>query len=692
MPDDPLDMPVKFVKGVGPVRAEQLESLGVRTAGDLIEHLPFRYELAPQSKPLGQVVLNETATVVGTIQRVRFSGGYRRSSVVADVVDGTGRCRARWFNSPYLRDTLAVGQTIRLTGKVDADERQALMVNPSFRIIPEGEDPLADDKDTYHPVYSSTAALPSGHIAGMIRALLEKTAESIVDFVPARLRAKRSLPPRRSAIARAHRPTSLDDVPLARRRLAYDEFLLLQVAIQLRRRRARQARNAPQITTTPKIDERIRARLPFKMTAAQDRAARQIAADLDSDCPMARLLQGDVGAGKTAVAVYAALATVANRHQVAMLSPTEILAQQTYARFSAYLAGSRVHLELLVGGLARAKREGILARLAAGEVDIVVGTHALIEKDVRFRSLALVIVDEQHRFGVTQRRDIRAKGRWPHYLVMTATPIPRTLAMTVYGDLDVTVIDELPPGRRAVETRLVGPQDAAQAWAFVRQRLAAGERAYVVYPLVEESESLDLKAAAAQVEELQRQALSGFKLGLLHGRMSGEQKAQIVEAFRAGRIHALVATTVVEVGVDVPEATVMVIEHAERYGLAQLHQLRGRIGRGTRQSYCLLLSDLAGEKSRQRLAVLCSTTDGFRIAEADLSMRGPGELVGSRQHGLPVFKAADLVNDFDLLVQARDDATDLLRSDPTLSAPQHQLLRRAATQKHPHLAGSANDG
>jgi len=694
MGDDPLKMPVQYLRGVGPARAAAFAALGVHTVADLLWHLPFRHELVPRSVPIGALRCAETATVVGTIRRVRVSRGASRGSVVVDVEDGTGRCRVRWFNSSYLRDKLLVGGVIRFTGRVEDGNGRAAFVNPTYELIEPGADPFAGDRDQFIPVYPATAQLASGAIARCVRAALDVALPHVSETLPEELRERRALPRLATAIARVHHPTSATDVEVARRRLAYDELLVMQLAMQLRRQQRRSARHAPRIVVTPLIDARIRARLPFALTAAQERAVREVSADLASEKPMGRLLQGDVGSGKTAVAVYAALAAIADRAQVAMLLPTEVLAQQTYLRFAQYLAGSRVRSTLLVGGMSRAERADILKRLEHGEIDLAAGTHALLEPDVRFRRLGLVIVDEQHRFGVSQRGRLRRKGTSPHYLVMTATPIPRTLAMTLYGDLDVSVIDELPPGRTPIATRQVGPseRERAAAWAEVRARLAAGEQAYVVYPLVEESEALELKAATREAETLRAGALAGFRVGLVHGRMRAEEKHRVFEEFRAGRMHALVSTTVIEVGVDVPNATIMVIEHAERYGLAQLHQLRGRVGRGQRPSCCLLMAGTRGAEAAQRLQIICATTDGFRIAEADLRLRGPGELVGTRQHGLPMFRAANLNDDLELLMQARDDAAGIVRRDPDLKLPAHGALRALVMQGYGAMLGLSPAG
>ncbi len=671
-----LEKSVQYLRGVGPVRAKLFARLGVVTVGDLIELYPFRYEHKPRSQAIGSLHLDQTATIVGEIRGLRPGARYGSRPIRADVVDGTGMCRVSWFNSAFLLEKLHNGSIVRLTGKVDLRGKAASMVNPRTLVIDRSEgDPLVGEEDEFEPVYPATEGLGSRDVRRVVESVLESAVASVREILPDRLRLQRKLPPRPTAILRYHRPTSPSDAEVARQRLAYDELLFFQLALQLSRAKGRKSAAAEVIEISPKVDERIRRRIPFKLTPGQDKAIAEISADLARPAPMNRLLQADVGAGKTAVAVYASLAVVAARRQVALLAPTEVLAAQHREKVEQYLQGSRVNIGYLSGSTGKRERTTLLRGLAGGEVNWLIGTHAILEPDVRFRNLSLVIIDEQHKFGVSQRAALKRKSAAPHTLVLTATPIPRSLAMTLFGDLDISTIHDRPPGRQPIVTRLVTPENTAKAWGFVRDRLKRGEQAYVVYPLVEESESIPLKAAAAEVERLSREELEGFKIALLHGRMKPAEKAVAMNRFRSGDVKVLAATTVIEVGVDVPNATLMLVQHAERYGLSQLHQLRGRIGRGNRKSFCFLFADPGRDGAIARLSILCETDDGFRIAEKDLILRGPGELLGTRQHGMPVFKAADLARDLSLLQTARDDAADLLREDPSLDSPDHANLK-----------------
>lgn len=705
------DTPIQYLRGVGPVRAGQFAKLGLRTVGELLEYFPFRHERDQGCVDIADLEPDTTATVRGTV--TRLSG--RHSSQTATIDDGTGKCRLRWFQRPFSRDALYVTATVLATGKVKLYNDSLELVQPSVRVFPADHLPVVHDNQArLAGVYRGSPDLRSAVIRRAVDEVLKCERLPVVDFVPARLLANHDLPARADAVRAMHAPRDDGEVARARRRLAYEEFLLLELAMALRRRRLVALHAGHRLVCAPEIDRRIRARFPFELTPSQNEVVREIAGDMGSGRPMTRLLQGDVGSGKTVVALYACLLAIAHGAQAAIMAPTELLAGQHFANIEKYLAGSRVRRALLRGGLPREERARLLGRIQTGETDLAVGTQALIQQDVAFRELALVIVDEQHKFGVIQRAAFRTKGPTPHYLVMTATPIPRTLAMTVFGDLDVSVIKQPPPGRGRIVTKVVTPNQWETVMAYVRGRLEAGEQAYVVCPRIggqanapDTVESDEQSAAAtsagsapaprpdarrelisvqATLERLARGPWSGLNLGLLHGGLSAREKDLILNAFAGGELHAIVSTTVVEVGVDVPNATIMIIEHAERFGLSQLHQLRGRVGRGERDSLCVLMAHgpaaaragtAGGGPAAERLSVLARTTDGFRIAEADLKHRGPGELFGTRQHGLPELRFGSLVEDFGLLESARADAFAIIRADPELARPEHGELYTA---------------
>jgi len=670
-----LDTPVQFLKGVGAVRAGQLAQLGVRTLEDLLTYFPRRFDLRPQVQPIASLSADQqAATVAGEVANVRENRFGRAPVFQCTLTDETGKVDIRWFHGGWLRDRIRPGLHIAVSGPVTAYKGKLQLVNPRHQVL---WGPAATDLETDEllPVYPASGQLSSGNIARIIKSVLPLAATLIRPWFDSEHLRRRDLMNRPEAVAAMHCPEDKVHWEQARRRMAYDECLLMQIGIGLTRLR-HVSRPAHPLVISPAIDERIRARFPFPLTPAQDKAVGELVADLGRQRPMNRLLQGDVGSGKTVVALYAALLAVARGKQAAIMAPTEILAAQHYRKVLAYLEGSRVRIALLVGGLKAAHRQDVLARLAGGQIDLVVGTHALLSEGVKFQRLALVVVDEQHKFGVRQRSGIRSKGFAPHYLVMTATPIPRTLALTVFGDLDVSTIDSLPPGRGRTLTRIARQAEMDEVLAAVAGLVAGGRQAYFIYPLVNASDQLDLTAAKDAYAQLQAGPLGEFGVGLIHGQMPPAEKDAAMRAFHAGEIGVLVASVVVEVGLDVPNANVMVVMHAERFGLAQLHQLRGRIGRGKDDAVCILVASPANPVARKRLEVLERTADGFKIAEEDLRLRGPGEFFGTRQHGLPELKVADLIEDFELLRLARRDAGAILAEDPAISAPHHQQLRR----------------
>ncbi len=670
-----LDMPVQFLKGVGPSRAEAFAKYGVETVADLLEYYPRDWNFFPEPVKIDQLRPNQKTAVIGLIESTDYQS-YRRTPMFEVLLaDETGICRVVWFHGGYLANQLGVGQMMMVSGKVTLYKHQLQFSNPKFLIIEK------DSSDPYQyfsgGVYPAGAQLSSAQIKRIVAPVIEQVDELVPEFYEPAFLKKQRLVKRADAFRWIHRPDDPKKLDKAKRRLKYDELFLMQLGLAIRRYQHTHSGKSIQMRIDEQIDHRIRKRFPFLLTGDQDTVIEEIIADMASETPMNRLLQGDVGSGKTVVALYAALAAVANKCQVAVMAPTEILAAQHFISMERYLKRSRVTRELITGGITGKSREDMLNRIRTGKVDIVAGTVALLQADIEFANLGLVIIDEQHKFGVHQRASLR-KDHTPHCLVMTATPIPRTLAMTVFGDLDVSVIRHCPPGRTATVTRRVEPENRDKAYDFIRQRLKAGRQAYFVCPrIAAEDANGDIKAAVTHFEHLSKEIFPEYRVELLHGQMPSEQKQKVMDEFRRGRINVLVSTVVIEVGVDVPNATIMVIEGADRFGLAQLHQLRGRIGRGQAKSYCLLFAETDNEIALKRLEIMTRCSDGFEIAEEDLRIRGPGELFSTRQHGLPDLKIANIIDDYELLVMARRDAMAMIENDPQLKQPQHTNIRRA---------------
>jgi ATP-dependent DNA helicase RecG len=677
-----LDAAVSTLPGVSTAYTARLQRLGISTVGDLLYHFPHRYDDYSTLKPIDQLEYGEETTIVGTIWETRSrktrGGGEIVTSVVADA---SGTIEAVWFNQPYLVRQLRAGRRIVLSGKVEEYLGRLTLQSPVW-------EPL--ERELIHtarlvPIYPLTRGVTSRWMRRMTKRVVDHWAPRLEDYLPKTVQQRAELMDLGTAIRQIHFPDDEQSAREARRRLSFDEFLFIQLGVLHQRQRWQSQQGVP-IPTNEALLEAFVQSLPFTLTGAQQRSVEKILEDIAQSRPMSRLLQGDVGSGKTVVATAAMLMAVAAGKQAALMAPTEILAEQHYRTVSALLANSSawglgrpVSAVLLTGSLRRVERGKVYSALASGQADIVVGTHALIQRHVTFRDLALATVDEQHRFGVVQRGALRSKGGSPHMLVMSATPIPRSLALTIYGDLDVSVIDELPPGRQQIETRWLLPKERERAYAFVRSQVEKGRQVFILYPLIEESDKVAARAAVDEYERLRREVFSDLEVGLLHGKMKARDKDAVMTRFREGQMDILVSTSVIEVGIDVPNATVMLIEGADRFGLAQLHQFRGRVGRGEHRSYCLLLSDTASPDDPQtrttweRLKAIEETQDGFVLAEKDLDLRGPGDFFGVRQSGLPPLRLASLSN-VRVLEQARAEAQAIFREDPTLSKPEHRLL------------------
>ena len=693
-----IDSPITIIKGISTSLTTKFGKLGVKTVRDLLYFFPHRHLDYSQKKFISQLEGGEEQTIVANVwqSQVTILGGRRGTEAI--VGDETGNVRVVWFNQPYLAKKLLTNARVVLSGRVSLFKGRHVFESPEWEIL--------EDKGLVHtgrlvPVYSLTQGLRPRQVRKLMKEVIDQWAWQVTDFLPPELKARCNLLELPQAINQAHYPEDEAAKDRARVRLAFDELFLLQLGVMRRKHDWQKSQPGSAFDTDTSLLEAFLKSLPFELTAAQHKVLGEILADLQKPQPMCRLLQGEVGSGKTVVATAALLVAVANGYQGAFMAPTEILAEQhfaticellsrmgqleekeTYLQSYSGLLSRPLTVALLIGDVNRARKQELQQRIQNGDIDIIIGTHALIQKGVEFHQLGLAIVDEQHRFGVTQRSALRQKGFSPHMLVMTATPIPRTLALTLYGDLDLSIIDQLPPGRQAVKTKWLKPGQRDSAYAFLRRQVASRRQVFIVCPLIEESEVIMAQAAVAEYQRLSEEVFPDLKLGLLHGRLSASEKDEVMHRFRSNELDILVSTPVVEVGIDVPNATVMLVESADRFGLSQLHQFRGRVGRGQEQSYCMLLAENPSEVGRERLDIIEKVQDGFELAEEDLKLRGPGEFFGTRQSGLPDLRMAKL-SDITLLEMARSEAIKLFQIDPAMEMSEHSLLAKELARVWP---------
>ncbi|HEY1686976.1 MAG TPA: ATP-dependent DNA helicase RecG [Tepidisphaeraceae bacterium] len=685
------------ISGIGPARLSALKSLGIHSVSDLLEYFPRDYRAESAEKKISDLGGEAIQQTRGNVVAVNYIPARPRPRFEATLEDETGKCALTWFNAQYLRRSIHPGAYLRVKGKVQFFRGIPQFVQPKWEPIDAATPSNTDSK--FHAVYPASERMPSDVIARIIEEAMPLALPEIEEWFDGDLLNRHGLPGRREAFEKIHLPRNIAEAMRARRRLVYDELMLMQIGLGIAKKVRDKRLAAPILKFDKLLDQRIRQRFPFVLTAGQQNAIYDVLRDLASGQPMNRLLQGDVGSGKTSVALYAMLVAVANKMQAAILAPTEVLAEQHFLTLRNLLKDSNVRIELFThrtkANSAKKKTGGgtsvplnanlgvfgqhlpqtLLKDLSNGQIHIAIGTQALIQEDIEFANLGLVVVDEQHRLGVRQRAVLKSKGLSPHYLVMTATPIPRTLALSYFADFDVSTIDELPPGRQPIHTKWIRSSAASQAYQFIREEIANGRQAYIVLPQIDESSEDSAKSVVKEFERLSKGPLSDCRLAMLHGQMSPDEKQAVMENFRDRKTDVLVATTVIEVGIDVPNATVILIDNAERFGLSQLHQLRGRVGRGEHLSHCILISDADSDEARERLNAMTKTTSGFEIAEMDLKLRGPGEFFGTRQHGLPEFKLADITQEMELLSQAKSDAAEILEADPRLQ--NHSALRAA---------------